>query len=129
LGQRSCNKKRNIIDKLKEIPFERLTPSDKEFLDIHQIPTREGRIDLVRLFPDSIYAPHIHEETDSDVTIIAGNGTVSIGNSIHSYTQGSKFVFPKGIPHGFKVETETYMLAIQNISIQREDSSLDLKYT
>jgi quercetin dioxygenase-like cupin family protein len=103
--------------------------SDKERVSIYQLGEFEGdNIDLALMPANSKHPPHIHENSDATIYVIAGSGIAYIGMNVIFYNSGRKLLVPRGIAHGFDVREETLLLSVQKGKIKSGDK-IDFRYT
>jgi hypothetical protein len=89
----------------------------------------EGLASLV--FFDDIIAPHMHEQTDADILVLAGTGYYQLGNDRFEYNSRTQICVPKGSVHGFIAETPTLFVAKETYGriMQRDGGLGDTVFT
>ncbi len=69
----------------------------------------DGTVEEYAGFAKGPYAPHIHDEINSEFTIVAGEGVALIGDERISYVPGTVIQAPRGVAHGFEAESDTWL--------------------
>ncbi|MBY0110823.1 cupin domain-containing protein [Patescibacteria group bacterium] len=69
----------------------------------------DGTVEEYAGFARGRYAPHIHDQTDSEFTIVTGTGTALIGDERIPYAPGTVLKAPRGVAHGFEADSDTWL--------------------
>ncbi len=69
----------------------------------------DGRLALVDLVAREGHIPplHIHHAEDETFVLLEGEITLYVGDTIHRLSAGDTALAPRGVPHTFRVESET----------------------
>ena len=116
------------MDILKNIKFEKVTPSNEETIDLYRIPSTQGCVEIIKL-TQKFYRPHIHNKASAELHVLEGVGTIILNGKERNYKPGDIFEVRKGTSHGFKIKKETILLSIQDKAIlNKETGKIDLRY-
>lgn len=115
---------------LKKVEYEDKQTNEIELFGIYRIPTGHGCLELVKLYPDIPYAPHIHDYCSAQFIFLEGSGELILDGKSFHYEKGSVFNVGAGILHGFKIKSESIFLSIQSNPIQdRSTGHIDIRYS
>ena len=69
----------------------------------------EGRLAVIELAGPQGHMPplHVHHREDEAFTVLDGEITLYVGDAVRTLSAGETALGPKGIPHTFRVESET----------------------
>jgi mannose-6-phosphate isomerase-like protein (cupin superfamily) len=101
---------------------------DDELLEISRVASKKACVEFVKIFVGQEYKEHYHEHVDGKFYFLEGKGNIVINGNKIPYKNGSSFIVPKGMSHGFEVEEETFFISIQSQPILNDNGFIDLKY-
>lgn len=114
---------------IESIVFEDKQTSETEFFGIYRIPTQSGCLEIVKLYPNIPYAPHIHDFCSAEFVFLEGQGYVIIGEDKIPFEKGTTCFVPAGVIHGFEITDATIFLSVQSNPIQdRSTGEIDIRY-
>ena len=117
-----------LTELIHNLPWKKIEPSPGKALDIFRVATLvTGCIELVKL-NQGLYRPHAHDNVDSDITVMEGNGVLILDGEIFDYNTGSRFYVSRGVSHGLGVNQPTLLFTIQTGEID-SNGTLDYRYT
>jgi mannose-6-phosphate isomerase-like protein (cupin superfamily) len=119
--------KKDVVEILKSLTYKKIELDD-ENLEISRVESKKGCVEFVRIFKGEEYKEHFHEHVDGKFYFLEGKGNIVINGNKIPYKNGSSFVVPKGMSHGFEVEEETFFISIQSQPILNDNGFIDLKY-
>lgn len=114
---------------LKNIEYEDKQTDDKEKFGIYRIPTSSGCVELVKLYADTVYKPHIHDKASAVFVFLKGKGKLILDDEFIDFKEGDLFDVPAGVKHGFDFSEEIIFLSVQSNPIQdRTTGEIDIRY-
>ncbi len=117
-----------ILKLLSKLPY-RIFDNGEDRVLLITAENSDGTISEYAGFMKGYYRPHIHDETDSDITVICGNGTVIINDDRQNYAPGSNFLVPRGTKHGFEVEEDTWLFThLSGHILNKQSGKADFRY-
>ena len=105
-----CNKAASMDfadDILSNIPFDYVNPYKNEIYGLYRIETPQGCAEFIKIAKGQLYEPHIHDIASAQFIFVMGEGKVLMDDKTYDYKKGSVFNVPKGIKHGFIVDSDT----------------------
>ena len=120
----------NIFNEIFEsLEFDDKQTSDTERFGIYRMNSTKGCIEIVKLYKEVAYQPHIHDHVDAQFIFVLGKGKVILGDQKIPYAPGSKATAMAGVLHGFELEEDTIFISIQTKPIQdRITGEIDIRY-
>ncbi|TVR76022.1 MAG: cupin domain-containing protein [Chitinophagaceae bacterium] len=117
------------VNALKNIAFEDKQTDDEERFGIYRIPTDSGCVEIVKLYPDTYYKPHIHDRANAKFIFLQGKGKVLLDDKAFPFKEGDIFEAPAGVKHGFELTEESIFISVQSHPIQdRSTGEIDIRY-
>lgn len=112
-----------------DVAFEDKQTDDEEAFGIYRIPTSTGCLELVKLYTEIPYKPHIHDHCSAQFIFLSGSGQLLLDGQSFPYKKGSVYHVPSGVLHGFVIEESTIFLSVQSNPIQdRNTGHIDIRY-
>jgi quercetin dioxygenase-like cupin family protein len=111
------------------VAYEDKLTDDEEAFGIFRIPTSTGCLELVKLYPEIPYKPHIHDHCSARFIFLSGAGRLILDGQAYPYSKGSVYDVPAGVLHGFEIQEDTIFLSVQSNPIQdRSTGHIDIRY-
>ena len=71
----------------------------------------DGSVEEYAGFNKGVYQPHIHDDVDSEIIVVAGEGVFYLGDQHIPYQKGAVFTVPRGVAHGLEAFSGTWLFA------------------
>ena len=119
-----------LYDKiLWDVSYEDKKTDDDEAFGIYRIPTATGCLEIVKLYTEIAYKPHIHDHCSARFVFLSGSGSLLLDGETFPYEKGSVYDVNAGVLHGFIIVENTIFLSIQSNPIQdRSTGHIDIRY-